>query len=311
VVVGVVVVVVGVVLVVVGGVVVVAGGVVAVGVGRRCSASTTTRQIAVLVAKRLLAVMRTSAVKGVLRVFAGTNTEISTRRLVPVQRTVLLKGVPCHLNEENVQMVAWLTLAIGRAIPPQLGKAEGELLADDRDGLSLGEDLAAGAGRRSGRTVTMRRPAPAGPGFSAAKGVECPVEETKPNGMTRKAPTSVVLADTLFVSETLPYSETPISAQTAIATDASRFTARHSLRGTETRPSPLKNIGASCRAVRSGQRFSTLRWSRVLATLVATRLVGAWSCASISRLRVSEPTCARLEMSRPASPWYREVANRS
>jgi hypothetical protein len=152
------VVVVGVVVAVVGGVVVVAGGVVVVGVGRRCSASTTTRQVAVLVPKRLLAVMRTSAVKGVLRVFDGTNTEISTRRLVPVQCTVLLKGVPCHLNEENVQAVALLTLAIGRAIPPELGKAEGELLTDDRDGLPLAEGLAAGVGRRSGRTVTMRRP---------------------------------------------------------------------------------------------------------------------------------------------------------
>jgi hypothetical protein len=120
----------------------------------------------------------------------------------------------------------------------------------------------------------MRRPALAGPGFSAAKGVECPVETTKPNGMTRKAPTSVVLAATLFVSETLPHSETPNSAQTAIATDARRFIARDSLRGTETRPSPLKNIGDSRRDVGSNQRFSTLQWSRVLAALVATRLVG-------------------------------------
>jgi hypothetical protein len=228
----------------------------------------------VLVAKRLLAVMRTSAVKGVLRVFAGTTTEISIRRLVPVQCTVLLKGVPCHLNEENVQMEALLTLDIGRAIPPELGKTKRELLTDDRDGLPLAEDLAAGVGRRSGRTVTMRRPGLAGPGFSAAKDVECPVEETKPIGMTRKVPTSVVLADALFVSETLPYSETPNSAQTAIATEASRFTARHSLRGTETRPSPLKNIGDSRRDDRTNQPFSALRWSRVLATLDATRLVG-------------------------------------
>jgi hypothetical protein len=274
VVVGVFVVVAGGVVVVAGGVVVVAGGVVVVGVGRRCSPSTTTRQIAVLIAKRLLAVMRTSAVKGVLRIFAGTTTEISTRRLVPVQCTVLLKGVPCHLNEENVQMVALLTFAIGRAIPPELGKAEGELLTDIRDSLPLGEDLAAGVGRRSGRTVTMRRPGLAGPGFSSAKSVECPVETTKPDGMTRKVPTSVVLAGTLFVSETPPHSETPNSAQTAIATDTSRFIARDSLRGTETRSSQLKNIGASRRAARSDQRFSALRCSRVLATLVATRLVG-------------------------------------
>jgi hypothetical protein len=228
----------------------------------------------VLVAKRLLAVMRTSAVKGVLRVFAGTNTEISTRRLVPVQCTVLLKGVPCHLDDENVQMEALLTLAMGRAIPPELGKAEGELLTDDRDGLPLAVDLAAGVGRRSGRTVITRRPALAGPGFSAAEGVECPVETTKPNGMTRKAPTSVVLADTLFVSETLPHSEALNSAQTAIATDANRFIARDSLRGTETRSFPLENIGDCCRDVGTNQWFSALRWSRVLATLVATRLVG-------------------------------------
>jgi hypothetical protein len=274
VVVGVVVVVVGVVLVVVGGVVVVAGGVVAVGVGRRCSASTTTRKIAALVPKRLLAVMRTSAVKGVLRVFAGTNTEILTRRLVPVQCTVFLKGVPCHLNEENVQMVALFTLAIGRAIPPELGRAEGELLTDDRAGLRLAEDLAAGVGRRSGRTVTMRCPVLAGPGFSAAKDVECPVEKTKPRGMTRKIPTGMVRADALFISETPPYREAPNSVQTAIVTDPSRFIARDSQRGTDTRPSPLENIGSSCRDVRSNQRFSTLRWNRVLATLVATRLVG-------------------------------------
>jgi hypothetical protein len=185
-----------------------------------------------------------------------------------------LKGVPCHLNEENVQLVALLTLAIGRAIPPELGKAEGELLTDDRDGSPLAEDLAAGVGRRSGSTVTMRRPALAGPGFSVANGVECPAETTKPNGMTREVLTGMVRADALFISETPPYSETPNSVQTAIVTDASRFIARDPLRRTETRPSPLENIGDSCRDVRSNQRFSTLRWSRVLATLVAARLVG-------------------------------------
>ena len=120
----------------------------------------------------------------------------------------------------------------------------------------------------------MRRPALADPGFSATKDVECPVEKSKANGMTRKVPTSVVLADALFVRATLPHSETPNSVQTAIVADASRFITRDFLRGTETRPCPLKNIGDSCRDVRSNQRFSTLRWSRVLATLVATRLAG-------------------------------------
>jgi hypothetical protein len=170
-----------------------------------------------------------------------------------------LKGVPCHLNEENVQMVALLTLAIGRAIPPELGKAEAELLTDDRDGLPLAEDLAEGVGRRSGRTVTMRRPALAGPGFSAVKGGECPVETTKPNGKTRKVPTGMVRANALFISETPPYSEAPISVQTAIVTDPSRFIARDSQRETGTRPSPLKNIGDFHREDGTNQRFSIVR----------------------------------------------------
>jgi hypothetical protein len=84
----------------------------------------------------------------------------------------------------------------------------------------------------------------------------------------------MVRADALFISETPPYSEAPNSVQTAIVTDPSRFIARDAQWGTETRPSSLENIGGSGRDVRSNQRFSALRWSRVLATLVATRLVG-------------------------------------